>query len=357
MTQRNSKQRLFEVMGRLDKTFKSKLNEDITSTGTYDSYKKIKNEFPGHAKSVNPIDSPQYKWYQRVLNFIQGNNNVYEKEELVKFFQNSFIGMDYDILQTPAEAVSWWLSPEQQEFIKGEMNAEGGNNELIDNSSDINEVKNDINPKYTHFAALKSNNKIVNGWDYNGIESDELKQFKKDYFFDDITQIGVDPREVAIYTKRTLEKRGVNPFDMNNWTDANNTPVINEGNRDGFKRLVVFSIYDLNDKYLGDLAPIDEQERASEFFQNTRSEVLATPEFQKLAQTKNITPSQVGMVRRDYEHTMDGVPLEIEYYAPSSSEELYDKKSDTWYNKSGQQMRDPSEYDRDDDGYTPFGDE
>ena len=123
MTQKNSKQRLFEVMGRLDKTFKSKLNEDITSTGTNDSYEKIKNEFPGHAKYGNPIDSPQYKWYQRVLNFILGDNNVYEKEVLIKFFQNNFIGMDYDILQTPSEAVSWWLSPKQQEFIKGEMNA------------------------------------------------------------------------------------------------------------------------------------------------------------------------------------------------------------------------------------------
>jgi len=135
---KNDKQRLVEVMQRLDKTFKPKLNEDINSIETNDSYKKIKNEFPGHAKYVNPIDSLQYKWYQRVLNFIQGNNNVYEKEELIKFFQNYFLGMDYDILQTPAETVSWWLSFEQQEFIKDELNSEP--KEMFSNLSENSNV-------------------------------------------------------------------------------------------------------------------------------------------------------------------------------------------------------------------------
>jgi hypothetical protein len=49
--------------------------------------------------------------------------------------------------------------------------------------------------------------------------------------------------------------------------------------------------------------------------------------------------------------------LDKEYYPPSGSYELYDYKSDTWYNRSGQVLRSPDEYDPYSEGYTPFGDE
>ena len=113
---KDNKQRLFEVMGKLDETFNSNGN----------TYQSIISNFPGHAKETNPIDSPQYKWYESVMKFMNGNsthNNVYQKAELAKFFQNNFLGMDYDPLQTPAETVNWWFSPEHQEFIKGELNS------------------------------------------------------------------------------------------------------------------------------------------------------------------------------------------------------------------------------------------
>jgi len=98
------------------------ISEEIT-TGKGNSAEGLIFDFPGHARQSNPVDSPQYQWYVKVLNFVNGNNNVYEKAELIEFFQNNFIGMDYDVLQTPAEAVSWWLSPEHQEFIKDELNS------------------------------------------------------------------------------------------------------------------------------------------------------------------------------------------------------------------------------------------
>jgi hypothetical protein len=87
----------------------------------------------------------------------------------------------------------------------------------INLNENIQEANAGINPKYTHFAVLKSNNKIVNGWDYNGHEQSELNQFKRDYFFNDIADMGINPKLVAIYTKRTLENRGINPLDTNNW--------------------------------------------------------------------------------------------------------------------------------------------
>ena len=47
----------------------------------------------------------------------------------------------------------------------------------------------------------------------------------------------------------------------------------------------------------------------------------------------------------------------IEYYLPSDSNEYYDEETDTYYNSSGQQLRNPDEYNPDSEGYTPFGDE
>lgn len=100
---------------------------------------------------------------------------------------------------------------------------DNGNNEPDPDEyrDDMSEANTGINPKYTHFAALKSDNKIVNGWDYNGYEPAELKQFKSDYFFVDIKDMDIDPRLVAIYTKRTLERKGINPLDSNNWYKFN----------------------------------------------------------------------------------------------------------------------------------------
>ena len=115
---RNDKQRLFEVMERVAPNFGE------------NNYKKIMNDFPGHAKYVNPVDSPQYKWYQEVLEFMQGNNPIEQKAELVKFFQNNFFGIDYGEFQSDEELVNWWLSPEEQKFIADEMNPNGTPDEL-----------------------------------------------------------------------------------------------------------------------------------------------------------------------------------------------------------------------------------
>lgn len=44
------------------------------------------------------------------------------------------------------------------------------------------------------------------------------------------------------------------------------------------------------------------------------------------------------------------------YYAVGTSA-YYDAETDTYYNRSGSVLRDPSEYDTNAEGYTPFGDE
>jgi len=47
--------------------------------------------------------------------------------------------------------------------------------------------------------------------------------------------------------------------------------------------------------------------------------------------------------------------MDLAYYSPSDSMEYYD--GENYYNASGDQLRDPEEFDPHSEGYTPWGDE
>lgn len=72
---------------------------------------------------------------------------------------------------------------------------------------------------YTHFAINKQTGAIVNGWDYHGYESSELRGDKNYYFFDDLKDYGLDPREYTIISKKVLLRRGIDPSDQANWSN------------------------------------------------------------------------------------------------------------------------------------------
>jgi len=80
-------------------------------------------------------------------------------------------------------------------------------------------MKTKINRKYTHFAILKSNNLVVNGWEYKGYDQSELMEFKRDYFFEDIKDMQVEPKIVKIVTAKALLKMGIDPFNSDNWSN------------------------------------------------------------------------------------------------------------------------------------------
>lgn len=47
--------------------------------------------------------------------------------------------------------------------------------------------------------------------------------------------------------------------------------------------------------------------------------------------------------------------MEREWYSPSESLEFFD--GEHFYNRAGDRLRDPAEFDENSEGYTPFGDE
>lgn len=72
----------------------------------------------------------------------------------------------------------------------------------------------------THFAVNKNTGKIVNGWDYRGYDPEELRQFKRDYFIQDLLDNDLDPKQYVILNKATCIRRGINPDDSSNWANA-----------------------------------------------------------------------------------------------------------------------------------------
>lgn len=73
---------------------------------------------------------------------------------------------------------------------------------------------------YTHFAVNKNTKMIVNGWDYSGYDPSELRQFKRDYFFDDLEDYGLNPKDYTIVTRAYLERQGIDPNDQSNWANS-----------------------------------------------------------------------------------------------------------------------------------------
>jgi len=73
------------------------------------------------------------------------------------------------------------------------------------------------NRNYTHFAVLKSNNLIITGWEYKKYDHSEMMEFKKDYFYNDLTDMQADYKLCKIVKASTLINQGVDPYDFANW--------------------------------------------------------------------------------------------------------------------------------------------
>ena len=82
----------------------------------------------------------------------------------------------------------------------------------------LNEAKpHVVSKKYTHFAVNKKTGKIVTGWNYKGVDKEEIPHWTKI----DLKDMDLKPAEFSILSKAALEKKGIDPFDhVKNWTAA-----------------------------------------------------------------------------------------------------------------------------------------
>jgi len=88
-----------------------------------------------------------------------------------------------------------------------------------------NTIKN-LGRGYTHFAVFKANNKIADGWDYTGEDTDSIKQYVKMDIINNFPDNKVS--DFKIVGKSYLMRNGIDPSDANNWYSYNQQSSINE---------------------------------------------------------------------------------------------------------------------------------
>ena len=71
-----------------------------------------------------------------------------------------------------------------------------------------------VNPKYTHFFVLKSNNKIVNGFEY---DKDTDRESIARYAKEDLKDMDLKPSEVSVLTVKGCKQKGIDPFNWDSW--------------------------------------------------------------------------------------------------------------------------------------------
>jgi len=80
-----------------------------------------------------------------------------------------------------------------------------------------------VNNKNTHFAINKNTNKILESWNYQGYDQDELKNYKDEYFTKDVKRNHpfLNENEIVVVTSKNLEKRQLNESNKKDWQKYN----------------------------------------------------------------------------------------------------------------------------------------
>ncbi len=84
-----------------------------------------------------------------------------------------------------------------------------------------NTMKNKSNK--THFAINKNTNKILESWNYEGYEHDELKKYKDEYFTKDVKRNYpfLNENDIVVVSAKNLEKRELNESNKKDWQKYN----------------------------------------------------------------------------------------------------------------------------------------
>jgi len=74
---------------------------------------------------------------------------------------------------------------------------------------------------YTHFAIFKGSNKIASGWNYTGVENDDIKHYTSLDLKDQYPENKLS--DFLITSKNNLQKKGIDPSSIENWYQASLT--------------------------------------------------------------------------------------------------------------------------------------
>lgn len=137
-----------------------------------------------------------------------GKNKIMENKKTIEIGKKDFDNALHEAITN----VIGRLLKENQE---GEVEVKGG-------------MYNDKELDYTHFAINKQTNLIVDGWGYSGHDSEELRQYKKDYFDDDLRANGYNPKVYKILSFKACQKQGIDPNNKQIWSNTGVYPLAQE---------------------------------------------------------------------------------------------------------------------------------
>ena len=245
-----------------DNMSQHKLCDDIMDriSDFEDQVSEVEQSISGNLKN-NKLVGVQYKattLKKFVEDVIKSTNEFYHKLEN---FGDNYIGMRSDCesflsdMQRNLYLVNFTIKEDFKRQYKKKINEQRNiqNNSFTlsyaEFKSVVNEavknVANNINESFcesevnggqyhdkelnfTHFAVNKQTNLIVDGWDYSGYDSEELKANKNDFFYSDLKDNGFNPKAYKILTFNYCKKYGIDPNNKVNWSNTGVFPLFHE---------------------------------------------------------------------------------------------------------------------------------
>ena len=215
----------FNLISGISKNSKTKFNDPVNRMSAKNYIKQqelnkkqnINNTIDKKTSSDIPVKSNQIK--NTTNNFGNSIKNTVNKvgnsiKNTAKNLGNKFID---SLREDPTEYEMNRNIPEEDEdekLWKDEVNNDL-KNKVKESYTHENNKNFKVDKSYTHFAIRKSNNKIITGWDYKGLDKEEIIHYSKIDLKDLFPETKLS--EFLILSLNTLNKKNINPFDWNNW--------------------------------------------------------------------------------------------------------------------------------------------
>jgi len=173
--------------------------------------------------------------------------------------------------------------------------------------------------KNTHFAINKNTNKILESWNYEGYDHDELKNYKDEFFVKDIKRNYpfLNENDIVVVNSKNLSKRQLNEENKKDWQKYNYShfALLKETNH-------ILYGYDYSNVDSEEL-----KENKNEYFLKVLSEVYGSDlSANDVVVVKSNKLSKLGV--KDYLNETNWVGLINEAYCGSKMDEMIDEEMD-----------------------------
>lgn len=204
-------------------------NKDLTPKFKADKTPEVPKVVSLTIDQVSPHEYSKGINYELDLNYKSVGQNMPKDDELKK----AQIKVLKNLATDPYYYTRKCMSDEEKKLEKANLRPEElGKDMTAKNQTTkgkiLKEGVDDLGDGYTHFAIMKSNNKIADGWDYSELYDEDTRSYDnasiKEYTKLDLTDNFPEnkPSDFKILNRKSVEKMGLNPQDTNNWYKPQN---------------------------------------------------------------------------------------------------------------------------------------